>query len=197
MFILQYCHKTLYPHCDRMKKHILSCAAVNTDDADGEKRKELMSQVDEEKYGKGECKKRKRTHEPLNVTSDSCDDSDDELRLTLLTKLVKLKEAKNSTSLAKKPLSKFTDEDFERETKELTVKKLRLDVKLKEEQNRLYEKLGKGVSKVMKLIDFVLENQTATNVTVYAPAQEEHGSILQSAFEGPLTESNKGDPLIS
>lgn len=182
-----------------MKKHLLSCSVVHSNDPDGEKRKQLMTQVDEEKYGnKSEYKKRKNTHEPINITSDSADDgdSDEDIQLSLMTKLVKLKEAKNITSLAKKPLSKFTDEDFDRETKELTVKKLRLDIKLKEEQNRLFEKLGKGVSKMMKLIDFVLENQ-ALSVTAYAPAQQDHETILQSAFESPLTESNKGDPLMS
>ena len=156
-----------------------------------------MAEVGEEKYGKHDSNKRKRVHhESPHITSDSDSDMDPELQLSLLTKLVKLKESKSATTLSKKPLSKFTDEDFERETKELTVKKLRLDIKLKEEQNRLYEKLGKGLSKLMKLVDFVLENQG--NVTVYTQGQEEinHGSILQTAFESTLQESNKGDALI-
>ena len=155
-----------------------------------------MAEVGEEKYGKHDSSKRKRGHESLTISSDSDSDLDNELQLSLLTKLVKLKEAKTSTSLAKKPLSKFTDEDFDRETKELTVKKLRLDIKLKEEQNRLFEKLGKGLGKLMKLVDFVLENQG--NVTVYTQSQEEvpQTSILQTAFESTLHESNKSDGLI-
>lgn len=178
-----------------MKKHLLSCPTLRAEDPEGEKRKQLMAEVGEEKYGRSESSKRKRGHETPTVTSDS-DSDDNDISLSLLTKLVKIKEAKSSTSLSKKPLSKFTDEDFDRETKELTVKKLRLDIKLKEEQNRLYEKLGKGVGKLMKLVDFVLENQG--NVTVYAQGQEEinHGSILQTAFESTLQESNKGDTLI-
>ena len=71
-----------------------------------------------------------------------------------------------TTSLAKKPVRKFTDQDFERETKELTVKKLRLDVKLKEEQNKLCQQLSKGLVKILKAVDVFLDAQP--RVTVYA-----------------------------
>lgn len=68
------------------------------------------------------------------------------------------------TTLAKKPIRKFTDQEFERETKELTVKKLRLDVKLKEEQNKLCQQLSKGLVKILKAVDVFLDAQPRVTV---------------------------------
>lgn len=91
----------------------------------------------------------------------------------------------DATTLARKPIKRFTDADFERETKELTVKKLRLDVKLKEEQRALCQQLTRGLARIVQACDLLLAD-SQPRVTVYTGSEATASSILQTAFEASV-----------
>lgn len=111
------------------------------------------------------------SNEPVVVKRDD-DDLDEDYEgeenceaAKLLNQFFRVKKVVSEpTTLAKKPIRKFTDQEFERETKELTVKKLRLDVKLKEEQNKLCQQLSKGLVKILKAVDVFLDSQPRVTV---------------------------------
>lgn len=106
----------------------------------------------------------KRDDEEVEVEELEGDDICDGKMMNQFIKVKKV--ATESTTLSKKPVRRFTDQDFERETKELTVKKLRLDVKLKEEQNKLCQQLQKGLSRILKAVDVFLDTQPRVTVCV-------------------------------
>lgn len=135
--------------------------------------------------------KKKRKGQPGAVNISSSEESEDEQdrAVKILTGLL-TKKGGDESSLAKKPVKSFTDADFDRETKELNVKKLRLEVKLMEEQNRLCYKIGRGIDKFMKALDVYIEDKSSHARVVYTNA--DGTSILQTAYD----ESVAGDSHV-
>lgn len=109
----------------------------------------------------------------------------------ILTGLLTRTKGDEST-LAKKPLRQFTEADFERELKELSVKKARLELKELEERNRLYLKISRGFDKIMKAVDIYCEKETsmARTMTVYGA---DGSSILQAAYEDSVVGEQKAE----
>lgn len=194
-----YCRKELYPHCDRMKRHLHICVSLGNEcKAQGISRTDLLADLVEKNSGPGGRKKCtiSSSSETIHLKPDEMDqqvlfettENGDAAKLLNLNQLFKTKKTvSESTSLAKKPIKKFTDQDFDRETKELTVKKLRLDVKLKEEQSKLCQQISKGFTRIMQAVDvFLATNDVQPRVTVYAqaaPADGDPSSILHTAYE--------------
>lgn len=119
-------------------------------------------------------------------------EEDKEETMRLLAKLIKSKDltvTTDRTSHATKSVRQMSNDELDRETRELTVKKLRLDVDLREKQTRLYDKISKGIGKFMKAADAYLESQGA-RVTVYTgTAGDTETSILQTAYEATMTDT--------
>jgi hypothetical protein len=123
------------------------------------------------------------------------DDNGDATRL--INQFLKGKKVvTETTTLARKPVRKFTDQDFDRETKELTVKKLRLDVKLKEEQSKLCQQLSKGLIKILKAVDVFLDTQPRVTVYVYdfAAVSDRYLTNVFLFFDDSYTGTQDGDP---
>lgn len=132
---------------------------------------------------------KKRKHEGSGDESDEEEEVDEQDRaVKILTGLLTRTKGDDST-LAKKPLRQFTEADFDRELKELSVKKARLELRELEERNRLYLKISRGVDKFMKAVDIYVEKETsvARTMTVYPDGS----SILQAAYEDSVVGEQK------
>ena len=69
------------------------------------------------------------------------------------------KNRSEETTFCKKPLKQMTNEDFEREQKELVTKKMRMEIKILEDQSRFWSRMSNGVDKVLKAVDLYIESK--------------------------------------
>ena len=138
----------------------------------------------------GTAKKRKHG-EGSGEESEEEEEADEQDRAVKILTGLLTRSKGDESSLAKKPLRQFTDADFDRELKELSVKKARLELKELEERNRLYLKVSRGFDKLMKAADIYVEKETsaARTMTVYPDGT----SILQAAYEDSVVGEQKTD----
>lgn len=142
------------------------------------------------KFGVGS--KGKRKHEgSVGDESEEEEEVDEQDRAVKILTGLLTRTKGDDTGLAKKPLKQFTEADFDRELKELAVKKARLELKELEERNRLYMKVSRGFDKIMKAVDVYIEKETsvARTMTVYPDGS----SILQAAYEDSVVGEQKGE----
>lgn len=80
-----------------------------------------------------------------------------------------LRVGDDSPSARKKPFSKYTDEDFKKEERELRIKELRLNVQLLEMKHDLYERLLPLADKASQALDSYLDERAAKEQNVHDP----------------------------
>lgn len=134
---------------------------------------------------------KKRKHGEGSDESEEEEEADEQDRaVKILTGLLTRTKGDEST-LSKKPLRQFTDADFDRELKELSVKRARMELKEIEERTRLYLKVSRGFDKIMKAADVYIEKETsvARTMTVYPDGS----SILQAAYEDSVVGEQKNE----
>ena len=175
-------HKPVYTRSEERGRQSRKRAALydsdNTDEDDGDG----VGDDDEEEY---DLEKTKR-----------------ELQLLLHTQTMRNEE----TTCARKPIKHFTDEDFERERKELMTKKMRLEVRVLEDQSKFWSKMGGSVDRVLNALDALVEctakvrSQQGTesgsvpaSVQQHLLANQAGPSVLQSAFVETVTDHADGE----
>lgn len=118
------------------------------------------------------------------------DGSDEKLRaVNILTKLLSGATGGGGGSVCKKPLSDYTESDFERESKELKIKIDRLKCKELEEKTRFYSSFSSGFSVIVQACRSYLDEKKQDSSGAGMPSSLDPSSILQAAFE----ESINGD----
>lgn len=188
--VCHYCRKDMYPHCDRMRRHLMICPHLGSICAQqGVNRLSRIQDVlkkDKTPLTGTKAVKRKNiininssdivTNMVAEVVGDDDDESEggdlDDEQMRMITKLIQEglpKDALKSsaklspvevTTHSTRSLRSLTDHELEREEKELRVQKLRLDVGLKRKQNLLYSRLNKNFGKIIKATEVYLENSS-------------------------------------
>lgn len=140
---------------------------------------------------------RKRFYIDASTTEDSdqddyieddgdSDQEDDQNKVVkILTGL--LKQGSNNDRSEKKPLSEYTDSDFDREMKELAIKKARLEVenledqmKERKERTKLYHEIRSGLKSFVESVSLLATTFSQSSSGVMVPHSS---SILQEAYE--------------
>lgn len=82
---------------------------------------------------------------------------------------------------ARKPLSKYTEEDFKREERELGIKKMRAEVKLLEQKSGIMDKLDVVLDKV----GVALETYVNQAGLIVYPNEAQNGPVHSPAYDVP------------
>lgn len=121
---------------------------------------------------------------------DDFDDEDDdedgdekERAVNLLTKLLTKSSGRSMSN--NKPLSEFTDTDFERESKELKIKIDRLKCKELEQKTRFYSEFSSGMPVVVAACRSFLDEKKRNASGL---------RVMPSSLNGAYEESLNGDP---
>jgi hypothetical protein len=160
-------------HAPRMRKHLVTkCEGNVPEEVKNKFRNHRPVYTKSEADGNQRKSGRKRTI----IEFDNDMDSDDDTDLGNLTNLSKSEKARaaellsgllmpskpksEETTFSKKPLKMMTNEDFEREQKELAIKKARMEIKVMEDQSRFWTKMSHGIDKILKAADLYIESKT-------------------------------------
>ncbi|KAI1292792.1 hypothetical protein HDE_06794 [Halotydeus destructor] len=179
-----HCRNTL-----RSKRHTVKCVGPVPEDV----RKQYETEVEEILKEEAEGKRRPyqpKPHRPQARTERIIDDSDDGENATgsryttgmekrkaveLISDLLQLNDS--TITPRKKPLSQFTDEDFKREERELSIRKTRAEIKHLELKNELYDRLIHAsdriepfLNKGNQLMDLMIAEKTGKHA--FGPAVE-------------------------
>lgn len=91
----------------------------------------------------------------------------------------------DDTTHGKKGVKTLTDSDFDREQKELLTKKMRLEVKIMEDQRKFWSCLSGSVDKIVHAVDLFIEraNREGSSDTHTIPV---HTNVLYANQDGVL-----------
>lgn len=204
--VCNYCHKDMYPHCDRMRRHLVICSALGSycEKKGIDRFSKIGDVMKKTPKNEGTAKRSNTTQETVILQEEEeVEESDDEegnedegVRLVSqlfangLPKDVQVRQVKKreqldlKTTHEGKKIKSLTDAELEREVKELKAMKLRMDLKLKRKQTLLYTRLNNGYSKFMKAVDVYLESNSTQRVTVYTG--EDGENIIQASFQAAM-----------
>lgn len=197
-----YCdNREMNSHAPRMRKHLVFKCTGNVPESVKDKfrnHKPVYTKNDD-KIRKS-SRKRTAIHFDSGNTSDDDDDEEDEFEKNRDSHaLLAIQSGRKSeeTTSGKKPLKQFTDEDFEREHKELQTKKMRLEIKVMEDKSKFWAKMGTGVDKILRAVDMYIESQVRAAQqelpqvhTLYT--NQDGSTVLQAAFAETIT-NGSGD----
>lgn len=232
LFACVFCTYSGVKNITIFTRHILECCGG----CPREIKDSLKKVVRERKNRERSSRKRgrplgRRSKRPRNSDDDSTRDTDDgnlgdegnletNQIVTILSKLLGTPPSAESMATAnsqvdegmKKPLDKFTDADYDREIKELTVKKLRAELKEieertvnmrvirkeSEERTQLYRKINHDFDKLIKFVDLVVrsEGQERRDLIGTFVGRLANGdgvafpSLLEEAFAETISGSN-------
>lgn len=182
-----FCDKEMTRKYYRFREHLANqCTKISA-----ETKADFMEK-NKDRFGK-QCRsaaltrpKRQRYMDECSGSEYDSDSGDDKARaVNILTKLL---SNSSGESKSKKPLSEFTDDDFERESKELKIKIDRLKCKELEEKARFYTKFSTGFSIIVEAChSYVDEKKRAGGVGMSAPNSIDPTSILQAAYEESIS----------
>ena len=192
-------------HAPRMRKHLVYKCTGNVPESvkDKFRNHKPVYTKNEEKIRKS-SRKRTAIHFDSGNTSDEDEEDDDvadfaeknrDLQLLFQSQMTRKSE---ETTAGKKPLKQFTDEDFDREQKELLTKKMRLEIKVMEDQSKFWSKMGNGVDKILKAVDLYIESKVRAAEqempqvhTLYT--NPDGSAVLQAAFAETINNNGTGD----
>lgn len=183
-------------HAPRMRKHLVFKCKGNVPEEVKDKfrnHKPVYTKNDDKIRKSG--RKRTAVHFDSGNTSDEEDDDEEEYEKNRdLHSILNPQSGRKSeeTTAGKKPLKQFTDADFEREHKELQTKKMRLEIKVMEDQSKFWSKMGSGVDKILRAVDLYIESQVRASEqelpqvhTLYT--NPDGSTVLQAAFAETIT----------
>lgn len=193
-------------HAPRMRKHLVHKCTGNVPESVKEKFRnhKPVYTKNEEKIRKS-SRKRTAIHFDSGNTSDDDEDDDDITEFTEknrdLQMFINAQNGRKSeeTTAGKKPLKQFTDEDFDREHKELQTKKMRLEVRMMEDQAKFWSKMGNGVDKILKAVDLFTESQVRAASQDNMPqvhtlyTNQDGSAVLQAAYAETVSNNGSGD----
>lgn len=176
-------------HAPRMRKHLVYKCTGNVPEAVKEKFRNHKIV-----YTKNELRKSGRKRKVIRLEDTTDEDEEDDLveliernRQAELLSLMNAQTRKlEETTSARKPLKQFTESDFDREHKELQTKKMRLEIKVLEQQAKFWSRLAPSADKVVKAADILINSTIRTRVaepqvhTLYTNA--DGSAVLQAAY---------------
>lgn len=194
-------------HAPRMRKHLVYKCTGNVPEAVKDKfrnHKPVYTKNDE-KIRKS-SRKRTAIHFDSGNTSDDEDDDEDMTDFAEKSRDRDLQNFLNSqarrseeTTAGKKPLKQFSDADFDREHKELLTKKMRLEIKVMEDQSKFWSKMGNGVDRLLKAVDLFIESQVRMAAQQEMPqvhtlfTNQDGSAVLQAAYAETMTNNVSND----
>lgn len=108
------------------------------------------------------------------------DDDDDDQQEKVVKILTGLLTKKGVGEMTKKPLRNFTESDFDRELKELAVKKARLEIRALEDGQREMEERCKMYQDIRKAVNVWMEKESKLIVVPHVK------EMLQEAYENSI-----------
>lgn len=168
----KFCGKReMNSHAPRMRKHLVYKCEGNVPEEVRNKFFNHKSVL--QKFTTDQLRKSTRKRTPVEFGTGASSDEEDETedlvevlsrnktRAAEILQGILMSGSKKSeeTTLGKKPVKQFTDTDFDREHKELATKKMRLEVKIMEDQSRFWAKMSNGVDKILKAVDVYIESK--------------------------------------
>lgn len=190
IFECVYCAKQLTKKFYRFREHLATqCPSIP------EEEREAFKIKTKEKIKRLSHVATKRVRTKHKYDSDDSDielQNDDDIEdqkeraVDILTKLL---SKTNGDGGKKKPLAEFTDEDFERESKELKIKIDRLKCKELEEKARFYSKFSSGFSVIVQACHSYLDGKKRNPSGI--PQSLDPSSILQAAYEESIQGENQ------
>ena len=118
------------------------------------------------------------TRDVSNHQSDEFSDDDGNFEKSEAVKILTglLSKVTDEGRSSKKPLSDYTDADFEREAKELQIKEARLRCRELQDRSKFYENFSQQMSTVTKACELFIQEKGQANSV----------SILQQAYEDTI-----------
>lgn len=175
-----YCTVSMTRKSNRLRKHMLDCPNCP---------EEIKAKVDEfNRSGRGRHRAKRRHG---SGESSSSDDDDLETTLSPLKKMRASElisqmlgltpEVGTSSKGPKKHISKYTDEDFKREERELNLKKLRAEVECVELKNEMMKRLIPLSDKLSEAVHIYVEEKMSGR-TVINIEQDANGEVATTAI---------------
>lgn len=145
--------------------------------------KECSNVPEEIKKGFVHRQKRKWMDEMSDDSDLGADDGDEQEKVVkILTGLLTKTRDSGKSDSGKKPLNRFTDSDFDRELKELAVKKARLEIKELEDRQREMDERIRMYKDIRKALSLWMDKES--NSILIPPRVKD---MLQEAYEDSIT----------
>lgn len=145
----------------------------------------------------GEGRKRKKNSNSNADVTDSEEEDDEEINISRREKdravefisdlLYSQAKKSEDTTHAKKSLKQFSEADFDREHKELLTKKMRLEVKVLEDQSRFWSRMGGSADKILKAVEYYVESKmNEMSQVTHLYTNSDGTTVLQTAYNEAL-----------
>lgn len=107
---------------------------------------------------------------------------------------VSTRKVHEETTHGRKPVKALSDSDFDREQKELMTKKLRLEVKIMEDQRRFWSSISGNVDKIITAVDLFIERATrdaSNDHSIPVMYTNQDGSVLHAAYSDSINPTSE------